>query len=133
MGFAYRWDVGGVHSLKPLFLCRSCCCQDGAIDHLRHATLMMSTCCDHLIGQTKAERQVGKKKAMNHPPATVVAQNLLMQKLGLMAKDQLTDESFNKLVKMFNDDLSENQVEKIAEIFMAHVPPTAPADADEEA
>jgi hypothetical protein len=63
----------------------------------------------------------------------VAVQNLLMQKLSLSNKNQFPNKSFDKLVKMFDDGLSEEQVEKITKIFMVHVPPADPAEVDEEA
>jgi hypothetical protein len=63
------------------------------------------------------------KKAINRPPAVVVAQNLLMHKLGLSAGKEASTEDFDRYIKMFANDLSEEQAKMIGDLFMNYVPP----------
>jgi hypothetical protein len=62
------------------------------------------------------------KKVARRSPAVVVAQNLLMKKLGLLLEGWVDSESFDCYVQMFIDGLTEHQVELIVGDFMPHAP-----------
>jgi hypothetical protein len=55
-----------------------------------------------------------------------------MRKLSLANKDKFPDDSFDKLVKMFDEGLSEEQAAKITKIFLVHIPPPNPLEVDME-
>jgi hypothetical protein len=49
------------------------------------------------------------KKVVNRPPAVVVAQNLLMRKLGLTSSSSIETQDFDHYIKVFVDGLTVEQ------------------------
>jgi hypothetical protein len=63
------------------------------------------------------------KKAVNQTPAMVIAQNLLMRKLGLLQNQhQIESADFDHYIKLFAEGLTEEQAQIIRELLMAEVP-----------
>jgi hypothetical protein len=53
------------------------------------------------------------KIALRRTPAVAAVQNVLLRKLGLVGEDYLDVDTFNKCVTLFNQGLTEVQVELI--------------------
>jgi hypothetical protein len=71
------------------------------------------------------------KKAVNRPPAVIVAQNLLMRKLGLATSSSVEHQDFDRYIATFAEGLSEEQARLIEEVFLDNVP--APDQVEETA
>jgi hypothetical protein len=62
------------------------------------------------------------KKVVHRTPTVATTQNVLMKKLGVVCKSQVSTEDFEHYLKLFNDDLTVDQARAIGELVMAHVP-----------
>jgi hypothetical protein len=62
------------------------------------------------------------KKSCNHTTAIVAAQNVLIRKLGLVLGSQMDTMTFEKYLKLFQEGLSEEQAQMIAELFATQLP-----------
>jgi hypothetical protein len=62
------------------------------------------------------------KKATHRTPAITTAQNLLMQKLGLLSAAEVVLDDLERYSKLFTEGLSKEQVLMIQDLFMHHVP-----------
>jgi hypothetical protein len=68
---------------------------------------------------------------MSHPPAVVVAQNLLMRKLRLTIQEQIEPQGFNHYFQMIVEGLTKDQAHLIEELFMSYVPVLEVVDDDD--
>jgi hypothetical protein len=62
------------------------------------------------------------KKACNHTPTIVAAQNVLICKLGLASRPRMDTTVFEKYISLFQECLSEEQVKMVAELIASRLP-----------
>jgi hypothetical protein len=62
------------------------------------------------------------KKAGRKVPTVAAAQNVLMERLGLVARQHVESDDFNTYINLFRDGMSEEQAHIIDDLFMDKPP-----------
>jgi hypothetical protein len=72
------------------------------------------------------------KKVDHRTLAVAAAQNLLMRKLKLLSSFEVAADDLDRYAKLFEEGLSEDQVQMIQDLFMSHVAAPEVSVVDEE-